>query len=78
MEVSLFEPSSWRAGDDGMTFLWLVAGFLVGDLLGWWLCPAEVLASCNWNSYTMGPSPHCSAHDALSVVWELFVQRIAR
>mgnify|MGYP004368660469 CR=1 FL=1 len=52
-----------------MTFLWLVAGFLVnGDLLGWWLCPAAVLASCNWNSYTMGPSPHCSAHDALSVV----------
>ena len=39
-----------------MTFLWLVAGFLVGDLLGWWLCPAEVLASCNWNSYTVGPA----------------------
>ena len=39
-----------------MTFLWLVAGFLVGDLLGWWLCPAEVLASCNWNSFTAGPA----------------------
>ena len=39
-----------------MTFLWLVAGFLVGDLLGWWLCPAAVLASCNWNSCTMGPA----------------------
>ena len=51
-----------------MTYQLVVAGFLVGDLVGWWLCYGRGVASCNWNSCTMGPSPVYSAHDALSVV----------
>ena len=60
-----------------MTFLLLVAGSLVGDLFGWWLCPAKV-----WRVVIGIAAPRGQAQTVLlmtlPLLRKLFVQRIAR